>query len=96
MTSFLHENRAAFIRINKLMNSLNNLGIRDHQIAESLGYSRQYLSVMRSKRVPPDHVLAALQKLLISKLADAETTIRAEADLLATERQKIEAEAIAA
>ncbi|MEB2846814.1 hypothetical protein [Endobacterium cereale] len=75
------------------MNSLNGLGIRDHKIAESLGYSRQYLSLMRSKRVAPDHILAALQKLLISKLADAETAIRAEADLLATERQKIEAEA---
>lgn len=83
----------AFIHFNALMNGLNNLGVRDHQIAETLGYTRQYLSLMRKeKRTPSDNILAALQALLISKLVEAQTVHQAEANRLAAERKRFESE----
>ena len=84
------------MRFNALLNSLNSVGIRDHQIAKSLGYSRQYLSLLRSKRPPPARIVAAVQSLLVSKLAEVEALHQREANRLAAERKAIEAAAIAA
>lgn len=96
MISVTHKNRRRVTQYSELMTSLNRMGCRDSEIARALGYTPQYMSVLRTKRVPPVHVLAAVQALLVSELARAEAQFRAEADALAIERQAIEAEAIAA
>ncbi|MBU1316223.1 MAG: hypothetical protein KJ947_10410 [Alphaproteobacteria bacterium] len=82
----------ASMHFNALMNALNNIGLRDHQIAESLGYSRQYLSLLRSKRPPPARITAQVQALLVSKLAEVQAAHQQEADRLAAQRKAFEAE----
>ena len=82
----------ATMRFNALLNGLNNLGLRDHDIAENLGYSRQYISLLRSKRPPPARIVAAVQALLVSKLAEVEAAHQREADRLAAQRKAFEAE----
>lgn len=83
----------AFIHFDALMNGLNNMGVRDHAIAEAIGYSRQYLCLMRKeKRTPSVNILTALQSLLIAKLAETQAIHQREADRLATQRHQIESE----
>ncbi len=65
---------------NTLLNILNKFGHRDSDIAKSLGCTRQYVSLLRTKRTPPKHIMAALRKLVMTEYLKQEAEAQAEAD----------------
>ncbi|MCB5204429.1 hypothetical protein LH464_18325 [Neorhizobium sp. T786] len=83
------------LRFATTLNALNGIGVRDHEIAKELGYTRQYISLLRSSRPPPARLIEQVQALLVSKLAEIQAIHQREADKLAAQRKQFESEVAA-